>query len=114
MSVLQKLKDLQRVLQWNLATRSHDVLPVINACVKELEEEDIERRNQPTFTAEKPVKTVKEKEIKQEEPKEVIEVKVEETNGVKSIQELRKEYITKFGKKPFAWWKEDVLIDKLK
>lgn len=37
MSVLQKLKDLKRVLDRNLATRSQDVLPVLNECIKELE-----------------------------------------------------------------------------
>lgn len=38
MSVLQKLKDLKRVLDWNLATKSQDILPVINECIKELED----------------------------------------------------------------------------
>lgn len=101
MSVLQKLQDLKRILDWNLATRSNDILPVINECIKELEETQ--------------VKTVKEKEIKQEESKEVIEVKVEvKIEDIKPIEKLRNEYIDKFGKKPFAWWKEDVLIEKLK
>lgn len=39
MSVLQKLKDLKRVLDRNLATRSQDILPVINECIKEMEGE---------------------------------------------------------------------------
>ena len=111
MSVLQKLKDLKRVLDRNLATRSNDVLPVINACIEELEQANEQIKE---ITEDKPVKTVDKKEIKQEEPKEVIEVKEEVNNEVKSIEELRKEYIEKFGKKPFAWWKEDVLIDKMK
>lgn len=109
MSALQKLKDLKRVLDRNLATRSNDILPVINECIKELEEVN---NNIKEITTEKPVKTVEKKQIKQEEPKEVIQVKVEDKTKI--IEELRKEYIERFGKKPFAWWKEDVLIEKLK
>ena len=85
MSVLQKLKDLKRVLDRNLATRSQDVLPVINECIKELEQEQPKQE-------EKPVKTVEKKEIKQEPKQEVIQVKVEgKKEEKKPTEQIEKE-----------------------
>lgn len=91
MSVLAKLKELKRILDWNLATRSQDILPVLNECIKELEQSKQKQE-------ETPVKIVEKKEIKQAQPTVVIQVdekdeKVEKVEKVenKSTEEIEKE-----------------------
>jgi hypothetical protein len=69
MSVLQNLKDLKRVLDRNLSTKSQDILPIINNCIIELEKEP---------------KTTK---PKQEEVKEQIESKTIQEIANKRIEQ---------------------------
>lgn len=60
-------------------------------------------------------------DVKQIDNEEVVEVKQEPSEEVKTeikiertIEELRKEYTDKFQKKPFGWRDRDVLIAKMK
>lgn len=88
MSVLQKLKDIKRVLDRNLNTRSWDILPVINECIKELEES-----KQIVITT--PVTTVDKKHITKEDlitPNQVkVEVKTTAENTIEPTKDINKE-----------------------
>lgn len=48
-------------------------------------------------------------ESKKQEPKPIKQEQAEQT-----IDDLRKDYEDKFGKKPFMWWDKEVLLSKLK
>lgn len=107
MSPIEILDNLISRLNNMFTVQTQEVIPELNK-IKEL----LEQKPKKT-----PVVIADEKEISDEPVEEVNKEPTEETkqqNPIeKTIEELRKEYTDKFGKKPFAWWNREVLISKI-
>lgn len=105
--IIEILDNLIGRLNNMFTVQTQEVIPELNK-IKEL----LEQKPQ-----ERPVVIVEEKEINNEPAQEVNKEPVEEIkqeNPIeKTIEELRKEYTDKFGKKPFAWRSREVLISKM-
>jgi hypothetical protein len=90
--IIEILDNLIGRLNNMFTVQTQEVIPELNK-IKEL----LEQKPQ-----EKPVVIVEEKEINNEPVEEVKQESTEVISSEKTIEELRKEYTDKFGKKPFA------------
>ena len=128
-NLVEKIKKLKYTLDWNLNTKSIDILPFVNDILLDAE------KLSETPVAIEPEKTVSEEvtnpikydkvvadKINKLWPPDVEPISFEDTkkdvlyssnNEDKNIKELRAEYKAKFNKNAFHWRDETVLIDKL-
>ncbi len=93
-NVIEELNKLIQRLEMLFQVQTHEVV------------QDLKRIRDIIET---PVVDEPQKEIKQEEQPKLD--KVADTTETK--EDIVKRYIEKFNKKPFAWWSEEVILEKL-